>query len=301
MTEQIVSAFVDRYPVDLSLVLLQILAFPEQGGLGYRLEMFNPTVDLDGWEVDHTRKVVRLDQRPLLSSYSDADHAEHLKNAVETEFLGTRASLLARVGWGTGKVILGTVETTVGLIGIIVPEPATTAGGVVMVVLGTNTVTDGVTQLFGANQGNGINLLGQAFGSIGAGVADLADLDREVGRTVGRGVFVVSSIAAGSLASIRILHVPGKVALSFRVGGRAGGIQVGRLDALYNSSRAKDGMTILSINNNSGQSILRFVTHNGQLVVNGRIVGAERVLRHETNAREIIKGLLKLLAHGAKS
>lgn len=60
-------------------------------------------------------------------------------------------------------------------------------------------------------------------------------------------------------------------------------------------------MTILSINNNAGQSILRFVTHNGQLVVNGRIVGAERVLRHATNAREIIKGLLKLLAHGAKS
>jgi hypothetical protein len=196
--------------------------------------MFNPTVDVDGWEVDSTCRVIRLDQQPLLSSYSDSDHAEHLKHAIKTEFLGTRASLLSRVGWGTGKVVLGT-------------------------------------------------------------------LDREVGRTVGRGVFVVSSIAAGGLASIRILRVPGKVAVGFRVGGQPGGVQMGRLDALYNSSRAKDGMTILSINNNAGQSILRFVTHNGQLVVNGRIVGVQRVLSHETNARVILKGLLKLLVHGAKS
>jgi hypothetical protein len=49
-----------------------------------------------------------------------------------------------------------------------------------------------------------------------------------------------------------------------------------------------------------GKSILRFVTHNGRLVVNGRIIGVQRVLKHESNAREIIKGLLKLLAHGAK-
>jgi hypothetical protein len=34
--------------------------------------------------------------------------------------------------------------------------------------------------------------------------------------------------------------------------------------------------------------------------VNGRIIGVQRVLKHESNAREIIKGLLKLLAHGAK-
>ena len=69
---------------------------------------------------------------------------------------------------------------------------------------------------------------------------------------------------------------------------------------LYGSYRARDGLTIFSINNNAGQSILRFVTHNGRLLVNGRIHGVERVLRHEGSAREILKGLLKLLAHGAK-
>ena len=60
-------------------------------------------------------------------------------------------------------------------------------------------------------------------------------------------------------------------------------------------------MTIFNINNNAGQSILRFVTHSGRLVVNGRIVGVERVLQHEGDASVIVKGLLKLLAYGAKN
>ena len=68
----------------------------------------------------------------------------------------------------------------------------------------------------------------------------------------------------------------------------------------YASGRAKDGMTIINISNNSGQYILRFVTHSGKLVVNGRIVGVNRVLNHEGNWTLVVKGLLKLLAHGAK-
>lgn len=59
-------------------------------------------------------------------------------------------------------------------------------------------------------------------------------------------------------------------------------------------------MTIININNNSGQYILRFVTHGGQLTVNGRIISVQRVLNHSTDAKEILLGLLKLLAHGAK-
>jgi hypothetical protein len=68
---------------------------------------------------------------------------------------------------------------------------------------------------------------------------------------------------------------------------------------LYGSERAKDGMTIVNISNNANQYILRFVTHNGQLVVNGRIVGVQRVLNHESSGKEILKGLLTLLIHGA--
>ncbi|WP_133513095.1 hypothetical protein [Candidatus Thiosymbion oneisti] len=300
MHERMISTFVDRYPVDLSVILLQILAYPSQGGRGYRIEMFDPTVDLDGWEVDHARKVIKIDRKGLISNYSDADRAEHLKHAIETEFLKTRASLFSQVGWGTGKVVLGVTECAVGLVGIIVPEPGTTAGGVVMAVLGSNTIADGITQLSGANKGHGFNLLSEGFGHAGATIADLANLNPKLGRTVGKGVFLVSSIAAGSLASIKILHIPGRVAIRLGVGGQPGGVTLGRLDALYRSTKARDGMTILNINNNAGQSILRFVTHGGHLVVNGRIVGVQRILKHEASAKEILKGLLKLLAHGAK-
>lgn len=295
-----IDKYVDTYSEDLSVVLLQVLADPSQGGRGYKIEMFNPTVDLDGWEVNHGKKTIYIDRTGLFSNYSDADRAEYLRNAIQTEFLKTRAGLLSRIGWGTGKVVLGLVEGAVGVIGVVVPEPGTTAGGVVMLTLGGNSIVDGVSQLAGANQGNGVNLLGEAAGHMGAATFDLADMNPEVGRSVGKGVFLVTSIAAGSLASIKVLNVPGKAAVSLRVGGQPGGLQLGRLDALYKSSRAGDGMTILSINNNSGQSILRFVTHSGQLMVNGRIVGVCRVLKHETNAKKILKGLLKLMAHGSK-
>jgi len=98
-----ISTFVEKYPLDLSVVLLQTLAFPSQGGRGYRIEMFNPTVDMDGWEVDHGRKVIRIDRTGLVSNYSSADHAEYLKHAIETEFLKTRATLLSRIGWVPGR------------------------------------------------------------------------------------------------------------------------------------------------------------------------------------------------------
>ncbi len=83
------------------------------------------------------------------------------------------------------------------------------------------------SQLSGANQGHGINLLSEGFGRVGAGIADLADLNPEIGRNVGKGVFLVSSIAAGSLASIKILRIPGKAAMSPRVGGHPSGVLVG--------------------------------------------------------------------------
>ena len=111
----------------------------------------------------------------------------------------------------------------------------------------------------------------------------------------------MSSLAVGTLGSIKILRVRGQPFLRAGVGGRPGGASVGRVDLMYSSSRAKDGMTIFNINNNANQSILRFVTHNGQLMANGRIVGVQKVLKHESSAKEILKGLLKLSLHGAKA
>ncbi|EJH7441529.1 hypothetical protein NFT50_004804 [Salmonella enterica] len=40
--------FVDNNHEDLSVVLLKIVALPEQGGMGYHIELFNPYVDMDG-------------------------------------------------------------------------------------------------------------------------------------------------------------------------------------------------------------------------------------------------------------
>jgi hypothetical protein len=300
IVDNVIDKYVDTYDEELSLLLLKSIALAEQGGLGYQIKFFNPTLDIDGYEVDHQLKIIYLDTEGIFSAHSVADVAESLKAAIEVEIAGTHAGMLGRIGWGTGKVVLGVVETAVGLVGIIVPEPSTTAGGVVLCVLGVNTVADGFSQLAGANKGHGYNILGEGAGAIGSGIASLTGQDRELGRAVGQGAFIVTSIAIGSFGSIRILRVPGQTFLRTGLGGQAGGAAVGRLDMLYGSYRAKDGLTILSINNNAGKSILRFVTHNGKLVVNGRIYGVERVLKHEGNPREILKGLLKLLAHGAK-
>ncbi len=298
--DRVIDYFVDHYDQKLVLVLLKTLAFKEQGGLGYSLRLFNPTVDMDGWEVNHTTRTIYLDRTGLISNYAVKDLAESLKQALETEVLKIRATLLSRYGWGTGKVLLGVVETGVGFVGIVVPEPGTTAAGVVVFSLGVNSIADGFSQLAGANKGHGYNILSESSGSIGAVLADLAGKDKEIGRSIGKGVFFVSSLALGAYGSIRILRVPKQTMFRLGVGGQPGGAQVGRLDLLYGSNKAKDGLTILSINNNANKSILRFVTHNGRLVVNGRIFGVSRVLRHEGSPKEIMKGLLKLLKHGVK-
>ncbi len=299
--DKVIEYYVDNFSAELTLSLLKVLSFPEQGGLGYRLELFNPMFDMDGWEIDHSTQVIKLDTKSFFVTYSSREMAIALKEAIETDFIKSRASMLSRIGWGTGKILLGLIESSVGLIGIVVPEPGTTAAGVGMVILGSNTIGDGISQLAGANQNNGYNVLGTAFGAVGSAAADLTGFDPEIGKKVGRGVFIVASFAFGSVGSIKILNVKSISAIRFGVGGEPGGLQIGRLAMGYPSSRAKDGMTIFNISNNSGQWILRFVTHGGKLVVNGRIVGVQRVLNHENNWKLVVKGLLKLLAHGTKA
>lgn len=298
--DDIIDKFVDTYDEELSIMLLKCIALPEQGGLGYKLNFFDPWIDIDGYEIDQNLKIIHLDTEGIFSAYSASDVAESLKTALQVDIAKTHTSILERVGWGTGKVVLGVIEGGIGLVGIIVPEPGTTAGGIAVFTLGANTIVDGFSQLAGANKGHGYNILGEGVGAIGSGVASLTGSDPELGRAIGKGVFMVSSIAVGGFGSIRVLKVPGQTFLRTGLGGQAGGFAVGRLDLLYGSYRAKNGLTILSINNNAGQSILRFVTHSGKLIVNGRIVGVERVLKHEGSAREILKGLLKLITHGTK-
>lgn len=299
--DDVIDQFVDSTDEGLWLALLKTLSAPEQGGLGYSLVFFNPWLDLDGYEVDHQLRQIRLDTEGAVSSRTLSAVAASLKDALQVEILKTHTRLLEQVAWGSGKVLLGVVEIGTGLVGILIPEPASTVAGIAVFTLGTNSLVDGVSQLAGANRGAGVNLLGEAAGEVGAGLARLAKSDPALGRAIGKGAFTVASVAVGSVGSIRILRVEGQSLFRLGVAGQPGGASLGRLDLLYQSSRAKDGMTILNINNNAGQSILRFVTHSGRLVVNGRIVGAERVLQHEGDARAILKGLLKLLAYGAKN
>lgn len=299
--DAVIDQFVTDNELELSLSLLKTIALPEQGGLGYRLVFFDPRLEIDGYDVEHGRKVIRLDTRGLFGSEKTVtDVADSLKSAMQVEILRTHTGLLSRVGWGTGKVVLGVVESGVGLVGILIPEPGTTIAGIAVFALGANTVVDGFSQLAGANRGEGYNILGQASGALGSGLATAAGGDPRLGRVLGEGAFAVTSIAVGSFGSIRLLRIRGQAFVRIGVGGRPGGATLGRLDMLYPSSRAGDGMTIINVNNNAGQSILRFVTHGGRLMVNGRIVNSQKVLRHEADPRAVLRGLLKLLAHGAR-
>lgn len=298
MIEDILDAYVDVYGEKAGVELLVILADPSCGGQGYELRA-EPMIDFDGYEVSHERKVIRLDTTNFGFERQAKDIADDLEESLNVQFRRTHSSLLSRIGWGTGKVILGVVETAVGAIGIIVPEPGTTAGGVVLVTLGTNTLVDGFSQLAGANNGHGYNILGEGAGYVGENIAEFAGYDPTVGRAVGQGTFVVTSVALGSWGSIRVLRIPGQS--FFRAANSGERFRIGRLEGLYRSQNAKDGMTIININDNAGKSILRFVTHSGQLQANGRIFGVERVLRHTPMGKDMIKGLLKLVVHGFKN
>lgn len=163
------------------------------------------------------------------------------------------------------------------------PVPGTTLAGIA-VTFGANNIVDGLSQLGGANQGYGVNLLSEGSGFIGSKVTEFINIEPTTGYNVGTSAFLITSIAAGSLASIKILNVPGRVFIGTGVSGQPGWVYLGRLSGLYTSSRAADGMTIININNNSGQYILRFITHGGQLTVNARIVGVQRILNRSTDA-----------------
>ena len=298
--DRIVNHFVDNNSEDLSIALLQAVAPKDSGGLGHSI-VLKRMIDMDGYEYSATSGTITLDSSYFMGDMSIADMSGNLREALQVKILKTHASLGSRVGWGTVNVLVGVVETSVGFIGIIVPEPGTTVAGAAVFTLGVNSITDGFTQLAGVNNGHGFNPLATGAGAIGGKIAVATGHDKALGEAIGRNVFAVTSVAVGTVGSIKILRVPGKQFLRAGVGGMPGGATVGRVDMMYGSLRAGDGMTIFNISNNSGQYILRLVTHGGKLMVNGRIVGVSRVLDHATSGKEILKGLIKLCIHGAKA
>ncbi len=311
--ERAIEAYCDRYSEEDSMLLLKTIAHEEQGGLGYKIELNNPTIDMNGYTVRSGQKLIQLDRTGLFRNYNAHDLAEALKGALEVEIHELRASLLGRIAWGTGKVVLGTVETAVGVVGIIVPEPGTTAGGAVMTVLGVNTIGDGVSQLMGANDGHGYNVLMEGSAWVGSNVAQLAGGDRATGAHYGRLGFMVSSFAIGGWGSFRVLRAPGKVAIG-RTNHTFPGVGVGRVEMMFGpgyrqvQSTQQGALTVFNVVNNQNKSILRIMFQAvegrpAQFYINGRIynVPGGRLLKHETNWRKIASGLAKLLYHGAKS
>ncbi|WP_306143612.1 hypothetical protein [Roseibium sp. MMSF_3412] len=298
--DNIVNYFVDVYDEGMSVSLLQTVAPEENGGLGHKIQL-KRMIDMDGYEYSAMSKTITLDSSYFMADMSVAKMAENLKEAIQVKIHKTHASLGSRLGWGSVNVVVGVIETSVGFIGIIVPEPGTTVAGAAVFTLGVNSITDGLTQLAGVNNGHGFNPLAAGATAIGGKIAVATGNDKAIGEAIARNTFVVSTLAIGTVGSIRILKVPNRQFLQAGVKGRPGGLTVGRVEMMYGSERAKDGMTIFSINNNSRQSILRFVTHDGQLMVNGRIVGVDRLLVHATSPKEILKGLIKLCVHGARA
>ncbi|MBK8480080.1 MAG: hypothetical protein IPL40_02725 [Proteobacteria bacterium] len=186
MAGQVLDHFVDHYSELASLMLLKALAYPSQGGLGYRVELTNRPLGLCGYSVDHRLKVLALSSAGVFSTPRPPELADALRDAVEVEVFASRRDWLYRLGWGSTKVVLGLVETAVGLVGVIVLEASTTAGGVALVILGVNSVGDGVSQIAGAERGEGVNVLASICGAVGSGLAEATGGDAEVGRLAGR-------------------------------------------------------------------------------------------------------------------
>lgn len=301
--DQVIDKYVDTYGEKAGIEVLSVVAEAANGGQGYNLSTA-AMIDFDGYDVLHGSKQIRIDSTNFGFSRSAAGMADDLEEAMNVEFRKSHSSLLGRVAWGSGKVLLGVIETGIGVIGIVVPEPGTTAGGVVLTTLGVNSIGDGLTQLAGGNNGHGYNILGEGAAKLGESASEMMGYDPNIGRAYGEGAFLIGSVILGSWGSVRILHVPGK---TFLRASSAHPVQVGRTQLLYSSKNAQDGMTIININNNAGQSVLRFVTHSGVLNANGRIglvmdgskiVQGKRVLKHTPTGKEMVKGLLKLAAHG---
>lgn len=105
IVDDVIDKFVDTFGEGLSLLLLQSIALPEHGGLGYKIVFFNPWIDVDGYDIDHKLKVINLDTESVFSQYSALDVAEYLKDAMQVEIAKTHAGLLkllahgAKQGW----------------------------------------------------------------------------------------------------------------------------------------------------------------------------------------------------------
>lgn len=256
-----------------------LAAFTSEGngaGLGYRIKKASHW--FERYDIDHENKIIYLDNDQTFSTFTNDEAADALEDiarhiAFENE---TFWGAVGRIAMGTGLTVLGAGEVVVGVVGIIVPEPGTTAAGVALTVYGASTAGQGISMIFGANYGSGYNFLEEGFAAVG----DL--IGGDTGEDYARIAFLVSNVVVSLGGTAQVLRVPNQsfimrghlhgAGTNVRLANAVGdGFTVGRLQLMYNLS---SGKVFVNITNNSNQWIIRLQQINGQVVINGRVIGA---------------------------
>jgi hypothetical protein len=308
-----VDAFAELYG-DEKLAQLLYVFTPEGQGAGLGYQVTKSDFWIDNYSVDHDKKIISFDSEEAFSNFSNeeaahsmnnafADIAKHISYESET-FWGA----VWRVTKGTGITVLGGVEVVIGAIGVIAPEPATSVGGALLVGYGASTVGEGISMMFGANDGEGYNLIEEGFAKVGGAI------DAESGDAYARGAFLVTNIVVSLGGSYKILKIPNQKFLYKGTYTGEGfkkfwdvGYTVGRLQLNY-TFELTDKVTkvvtkcrvLINVTNNTNQWILRFQTIGKTLVMNGRIVNVAQLAHRVSSKREMLKVLIKLAAHGFK-
>jgi hypothetical protein len=289
----LIDAYADRYGFEELAKVLYVLG---SEGQGYRIEKAD--FHLSDWEVDHAAKTIRINESEVFSTRTNAEAAETLKRIIEKEFEGKENfwDVAWRLTKGTGKTVFGVADVVVGVIGIIIPEPATTAGGVLLVAFGTSMTVEGVTRVFRLNHGEGYNPLEEGFAAVGKFTGG------SQGEEGARWAFALANLAVSLGATYKVLKVPGKAFVYKGTYTGAGfgryysdGFTVGRLQLNY--GMRSGGKVILNAVNNSNGWIFRFQNIAGRILMNGRIIGVNNT-HHAKNALEMLKVLVKLAVHG---
>ena len=98
--------------------------------------------------------------------------------------------------------LLGAGEAVFGVVGIIVPEPGTTAVGVALTTYGVSTASQGVSMIFGVNYGSGYNFLEEGFAAVGNLVGG------DTGENYARIAFLISNVVVSLGGTAQVLRVP---------------------------------------------------------------------------------------------
>lgn len=300
----VVDAYHRLYGDEQTAQLLAVFTPEGNGaGLGYRIERANHW--FDRYDINHDNKIIYLDNNQAFSTYTNDEAADALHDALsdiarhiafESE---TFWGAVGRIAMGTGLTVLGAGEAVVGVVGIIVPEPGTTAAGVALTAYGASTAGQGISMIFGANYGSGYNFLEEGFTAVG----DL--IGGDTGENYARIAFLVSNVVVSLGGTVQVLRVPNQsfimrghlhgAGANMRLADAIGdGFTVGRLQLMY---KLPSGKVFVNITNNTNQWIIRLQQINSQVVINGRIIGMQKWHRLSSPS-EAMKMLVKLAIHG---